>query len=95
MTHQLSDSARVQRITSILSSEVDGELVLMNIDSGQYYGLDNVGAAIWHNLENEVQLSELYRDLAREYDADIATIERDVRPWLQLLADENLIEVCN
>ena len=95
MNCKFVETTKVQRAEDVFVAEVEAELVLMHVASGRYYGLDGIGTAVWQLLEHEMQLADLYASLAQRYDADIPTIERDVRPWLKQLTAEKLIEIRN
>lgn len=92
-TPPLSLDATVCRSEDQLSTEMDGETVLMSIARGSYFNLDAVGTDIWQRLEQPVIVSDLCAQLGREYDADGDTIARDVLALLNQLAAKGLIEV--
>ncbi len=58
------------------------DAVLLGPDSDTYYGLEGTAAAVWEALETPRSLADLSSALAEEYDADAATIEADVTPFL-------------
>lgn len=76
-----------------LSAQIDNETVVMSIEQGNYYGLDTIASVIWLRLESPIVVAELCTELAKEYDADAATINRDVLLLLEKLADNDLITV--
>ena len=76
-----------------LSTELDGETMLMGIDSGRYYGLDAVGGDVWRRLATPSSVGEICTALAEDYDGDAAQIEHDVVALLIQLRDEGLVEV--
>ncbi len=62
----------------VVSREVSGEMVLLDLGSGDYFGLNPVGARIWELLEQKVlTLAELCDTIEREFDAPRDEIERD------------------
>jgi len=75
------------------STDLDGEKVMMNIDRGKYYGLNEVGSRIWELLEEPKQVSGLISTLLEEYDVDRSTCESSVLAFLSKLYDEELIEI--
>lgn len=52
----------------VMFSEVDGESVIMHLESGNYFGLNSVSTAIWKHLENNISFKELIELLVSEYD---------------------------
>jgi hypothetical protein len=89
----LDRSALVQRVASVLSAEVDGEAVLMNVEKGFYFGLDDIGSDVWRRLEQPVGIAALAAALAEDYDGDPAVIEADVIALLSDMAANGLVEV--
>jgi len=69
-----------------LCTEVDGETVIMNINTGHYFGLNSVSTDIWKIMEKPISYQELIKNLLKEYDVEQETCEKDTRPLLfQLL----------
>jgi hypothetical protein len=76
---------------AVLFRELEGEAVLLDLGSGTYFGLNEVGTRIWQLLDRRVDPPGIVRALAAEFDADPATIERDVAALLDELAARRLI----
>ncbi|MEI6385672.1 MAG: PqqD family protein [Spirochaetota bacterium] len=89
----ISLASTVSRSEDHLSAEIDNELVLMDIEHGNYYGLDAIGTDIWRRLDGQVVVSDLCIALGEEYDADAETIQRDVLVLLKRLIAEGLIAI--
>lgn len=85
-------TTRLCRCSDIATAEVDGEAVIMSIEQGRYYGLDDIGSDIWRRLERPVTVGELLDVLSEYYDADRSTLERDTVKLLGELLQQNLIE---
>jgi hypothetical protein len=82
-------STILSRSPAVLAAEVDGEVVMMSIERGHYFGLDDIGSDIWKRLELPCTFSALIDGLATDYDADRATIATDVRALLdRMMADD-------
>lgn len=73
--------------------ELDGEAVLLDLNSGTYFGLNAVGTRIWHLLGARGPLAAVLDALCQEYDADRDVIERDLLDLVGRLADARLISV--
>ena len=78
-----------------VSAEIDGEIVLMNLKMGNYYGLDDISSYIWRFLKEPVQVSKLCEVLASRYNASPDTIEHDVLAHLQKMKTYGLIDVAS
>jgi len=76
----------------VVTREVGGELVLLDLESGQYFGLDKVGGRIWELLsEAPRDLRELCDRIENEFDAPRDRIEADLRTLIKQLQDQALI----
>lgn len=84
---------RLRRVASLLAADVDGEMVMMDVEKGVYYGLDAIGSDIWKRLETPLSAAELAAELVEDYDADVATIEADVLTLFNRLVQQGLAEV--
>ncbi len=78
-----------------VSSDLDGEAVILNLKTGIYHGLDTVGTRIWKLLQESKPVKDILDTLILEYEVELERCERDLLALLQKLADEGLIEVRN
>lgn len=86
----LDQSFRISE--DVVAREVAGELVLLDLASGLYFGLNPVGSRVWQHLaEGPCSLAELCDRIEAEYDAPRAQIERDIVALAAQLADKSLI----
>ncbi len=76
---------------AVVSAELDDELVLLNVETGVYYGLNELGARVWSLLGSGHGEAEIVDRLAGEFDVERATLEADVRAFLADLAAAGLI----
>ena len=82
---------RIVRSSETLATDVDGEIVLISIADGQYYGLDAVGSEIWRRLAAPKQVSALCEELKAHFDGDPDVIEREALAFLDTLAGNRLV----
>ena len=88
----LSANSTVARRAAIIQTEKAGEVVALNIETGQIYGLDAIGSRIWDMIGAPVRIGELCDTLTAEYDIDGPACLRDVLLLLEDLRREGLIE---
>lgn len=93
MPEQMSVDERtlVARNADLLTAAVHDEIVMMDLDNGRYYGLDDIGSEIWRRLETPRGFGELVDDLAADYDADRAVIAEDVSKLLAVMAEHKIV----
>jgi hypothetical protein len=90
---ELSERSTVVAIRDQVSSDLGGEVAILDLAGGVYYGLDTVGARVWELVQEPIEVSQIQEIIVDEYDADRARVERDVLVFLERLADEGLVEV--
>jgi hypothetical protein len=76
---------------TVLFRELDGESVLLNLDSGQYYGLNEVGTRMWQLLAEAARPELAVEPLLAEFDVAREELEADMLALLQQLAAKGLI----
>jgi len=76
-----------------LSSDLDGETILLQMSSGLYYGLNEVGAAIWEMIQTPISFEALQAKLVETYEVEAAVCKQEVEKLLSELHGANLIEV--
>lgn len=93
MRRMVSRNSTVVATRDQVSSDLKGEVAILDLKAGVYYGLDEVGARIWNLLQEPKIVSEIRNTLLEEYDVEPDRCERDLLALLQRLADEGLVEV--
>jgi hypothetical protein len=73
-----------------LFRELDGEAVILDLDSGTYFGLNAVGTRMWQLIAQHERLQAVLDDLCLEYDATRETLESDLLELVARLADARL-----
>ena len=83
-----------QKVTispEVLSQEVDGETVLLDLQSESYFGLDEVGTRIWQLLNDGRNLQAVFDTLLGEYDVEEQQLGKDLQDHIAQLVDAGLI----
>ena len=78
-----------------ISRDLDGEAVILNMKSGVYCGLNEVGARIWQLIQEPTCLKDVLDTLLKEYEVEPDRCERELLALLQQMSDNGLIEVKN
>ena len=86
------DNQRFRINTPTVTHEtIDGEAVIINLDSGNYYSLIESGAMIWALLERGASASEVQNLVQQTYQGNAADIDHGVQELLAQLQQENLV----
>ncbi|MFO7642597.1 MAG: PqqD family protein [Candidatus Competibacteraceae bacterium] len=86
---KLSD--RVTVPSQVMDRSVGDETVILNLESGTYYGLDPVGARMWQLLGEGKPLGEVCDAMLAEYDVTRDRLEEDLLKLVEELAGKGLI----
>lgn len=89
----VADTTVISRSPSVMAAEVDGEIVMMSIEKGSYFGLDDIGSDIWKRIEQPCSFATLVDALAADYDADRNTIVSDVTVLLGQMAEQDVVRL--
>ncbi len=79
--------------TEVLSQEVSGETVLLDMQSESYFGLDEVGTRIWQLLQEKDDLQAVFDAILGEYDVEADQLERDLKELLSGLEEAGLVSM--
>jgi hypothetical protein len=90
----LTLNSRVRVNDEVLFQELEGEAVLLNLNSGIYFGLDPIGTLIWQLLGKQKQLSEIVDAIVADYEVSEERCKADVLSLLEDLQQNKLVEIC-
>lgn len=76
---------------TVISETIDGEAILINLDTGAYYSLRETGAALWQLIEQGAAGQQLIDELSDRYDGAPAVMAAGAQALLAELAHEQLI----
>ena len=89
----LSFTQRVSVPDNVMFRELDGESVILDLDSESYFGLDEVGTRIWLAIIAAASIQDAFDTLSAEYEVAPDTLRDDLNELLDTLIDRGLIEV--
>lgn len=78
---------------TVFAQEVDGEMVLLDMESENYFGLDEVGTAIWQAMQEYGTLKEVFNAMLEQYDVEEEVLKRDLTEFVEKLIESGLVEV--
>jgi hypothetical protein len=89
----VSKHSIVEAVKDQVSADLAGEAAILNLKSGVYYGLNEVGARIWQLMQEPRTVTTIRDTLLEEYEVEPDSCERDLLALLRDLAIAGLIEV--
>ena len=75
----------------VISQEVSGETVLLDLESENYFGLDEVGTRIWQLIKETNDLAAIYQTLLTEYDVSEERLQQDLDTLLGEISQLGLV----
>lgn len=77
----------------MVAADVGEGVVILHLESGSYFTLENVAARVWTLIKEPIAVGEIERVLIEEYEVDAQQCHREVIQLLSDLIDEGLLEV--
>ena len=85
----------IKRKDGLVEAQIDGETVMMDIESGNYYGLDLVATRIWQMIEQPQSVQNLCSQLLLEYEVSEQQCQQDVISFLNKMRANQTIEIAS
>jgi DNA-directed RNA polymerase subunit N (RpoN/RPB10) len=77
----------------VLFRDLDGEAVLLELESGRYFGLNETGTRFWHLLQEHGSVEPALRAMLDEYDVEEDCLRRELLSFVETLSSQRLVEV--
>lgn len=88
---EAADTTRLARADGLVASEIDGDLVILSIDSGHFFHLNATGSRLWALLDAPMTVAELCDKARERFAVDADECRRDVGAFVQGLRDKGLL----
>ena len=82
---------RIDLSPDVVAREVGGETMLLDLSSGTYFGLDEVGGRVWQALEDGNSLAEACDRIEADFDVSRDQLEADVLALVGDLLEKGLV----
>lgn len=93
LVKEIELKTKVSKNLDIDDTDLDGEKVMMNLDKGQYFMMNEVGSRIWEIIEAPIQVKVIIEKLREEYEVDEQTCTDNVLEFLKSLNEADLINI--
>lgn len=87
----IQTNCKFQKSDKFVETEIDGEILMMSVDDGQYFGMDNVAVAIWKFLVEPKSFTEIRDMVTTHFDVPKEECEQDIEAFLTDLINNKLI----
>jgi hypothetical protein len=84
-------ATRLQRNPDLVATEMDGDLVMLHVDRGQYFGVGRVGRHVWEMLAAPRDVAALCAGVEAEFDVDAPRCRADMLEFVADLLDKDVL----
>lgn len=89
----ISETTSVRVAPGQLSAPVGDEVVVLEIDAGVYYGMNEVAARVWKLVQEPRSVAQIRDVILDEFEVDRETATRDVIRLIEEMAARGLVEL--
>lgn len=86
-------NSKIVRSENFIAATVDDDIVMMSIEKGSYFSLDDIGSQIWEKMFEPILVSNLCAQLISQFNVEQAQCETDVLAFLSELAAEDMVQL--
>jgi hypothetical protein len=95
MPTEITLNSRVRIQEDVLFQELQGEAVLLNLKTGVYLGLNQLGTRIWQLLQENGDLNQVRGAILQEYDVTEEKCEQDLLELVRQMEKQGLLSEAN
>ena len=86
-------SDRVEVPAGVLVRHLDGETVLLNLETEKYFGLDSTGTRMWELVTRLPSIESAYAELREEFEVEPEELRKHLAELLGQLVENGLLKV--
>lgn len=83
----------ITRSNDFVFNEIDGEMVMMNIETGKYVSLNQTGKTIWHILEQNKTITQIIEEILAQYDVSQAQCTQEVSHFITQMVEQEVVKI--
>ena len=77
----------------VIAQELDGEMVLLDLRNGEYFGINSTGSQIWQDISQGTTLIDIAASLSQSFKLEQEMAAADVVSFVRRLAEMGLVEI--
>lgn len=89
----ISVNTTISHRKDIDTTDLNGDLVMMDLEEGRYFSLNSVGSRIWQLIEEPIKVNKVIDALLEEYEINRSQCEENVLEFLGKLNDSKIISI--
>ncbi len=89
----LPDHSTIVAAPDVVAGDLGDEVVMLNTQSGTYYGVEGVGATVWNLIQSPMTVAQVRDALLDRYEVQPDICERDLMALLKDFDEHGLIKI--
>ena len=81
----------ITRNPNLVAAEIDGDLVMMSVEQGEYFGITGVGSRVWELLATPTTVADITRVICTEYAVEETACQADMQTFVEELIQLGLV----
>lgn len=86
-------ASRVRISEDVVFRDLQGEMVLLNLKSGVYFGLDPMGTQIWQLIQEHQFLHNVLQAVVEEYEVTESRCQQDLLRFVAAVRENGLVDL--
>ena len=82
---------RLKRNPDLVAAEMDGDIVMMSVETGSYFGLTGIAPQIWEALETPLTFEDLLGKMFSLYEVEDEVLRADLTTFVADMQKNGLI----
>ncbi len=78
---------------TVIMQKIDGQMVLLDMESEKYFGLDDTATAIWEAIQENKNLNQVLKTMINSYDVEEKTLEKNIVDFVGSLNEKGLVKL--
>jgi hypothetical protein len=84
---------RVEISDGVIWRDLGGDVVILNVETGVYFGLDGSGGQIWRELVEHGSIEKTFASLKQQFDVEPDELHRDLDALMDQLVEKRLVHL--
>lgn len=90
---EIKGNTLLRKSNDLIEASLGESLALMSIESGKYFGMNQVAKYIWEEMDEEISFNDLISRLTNLFDVDSKTCSNNCRDFLNELYQKNMVSL--
>jgi hypothetical protein len=84
---------RVEISDGVIWRDLGGDVVILNVETGVYFGLDGSGGQIWRELVKHGTIEKTFQSLKQQFDIEPDELRRDLDALVDQFVQKRLVQL--